>query len=526
MKRLGSFLLTVATVLAMLSGVVVTATADESVVPTITSHADYELPSLKTGPYVIDTVSIDSNITSGMVGTDMTGAWVGRNGTMDWSSLPLNGFLNFSAVPSQQIVSTGENDRFRIVGEFAAPSTVSSFAMKTVRNNTRCSNVTVSFSVDGQVWVDVMTTTDNWTSSVDPVLTYTVPDVYNDTVYRYVKLEQKTDSSDYTALSGVVFFTETYSEAVRNIPNRTDYASYETPDDVCVIPTVIESANQTYGNIGTDCAGNWVGKDGEMDWSGLSLTGFHNWFVSQQIKSNSDNTNNLKIIGRFAVPTTVSAFAMRTVAATRFADVSISFSKDGQDWTEIAYITASSWSGADDSVVTYTVPGTYADVEYNYVKIEREGVPPTFTNVYTQIGGFVFYTQSGAMYTGTQSKINTENNSYSVRFVSTVDAAVIPNYEKVGYEISAVSGGEPIDTWERSTDTVYLSIIETVNGEANVVTAPDGTYFFALTVENIPMNYGEITFTVKPFLLLKDGETKMYAPEVVLVYNDGEMVVA
>ena len=529
MKRVWSFLLTAAMLLAMLAEFTVSIGADEAeIVPTMTKHADYKIPtSGEGGSYVIQTSRVSANQTSGTIGTNIEGKWVNNiDGTMDWSKLPLSGFFPFVGVPAQIITSTGENDRFRVIGKFAAPTTVASFAVKTVKYNTRCSNLTVSFSEDGKTWTDILTTKNNWPNNkFDPVLTYTIPEQYANVTYRYVKIEQKTDSSTYTALGGFVFYTNKPGTAT-NAPTRTDLAKYEMPSDACVIPASVDSSmsNKTFGEIGFDSAGNWIGKDGVLDWSQLPLQGFLDSWASQKIRSDSEHKNDLKIVGKFASPTTVSSFALKTRAATRLENVSIAFSKDGQAWDVAAVITFTSWQDAGEYVITYSIPETYANEQYSYVKIEREGVPPESTNVLTMVGGFVFFTKSGSMFTGTQDKKDTAANTYSVRFVSTVDASATANYSRVGYEIAMSGEGIPAGSWDKSTNKVYTSIIQTVNGQPETLPAPDGRYYFALTVENISMDYGDITFTIKPYVLLTDGVTKIYAPEVVIVYNDGALV--
>lgn len=516
--RMAAILLTVATLLTMLSVFAVSVSAEgATVTPQVLPGSTYQIDST----HAINVTVISANTTSGTVGSRMNGAWSGKNETMDWSSLPLNGFLNNSngAIPSQIIVPTDDSNNFKIIGRFSVPTTVSSFACKTVQNADRCQNLTFSFSQDGVAWTDIVTTTIYAKGTEgSKILSFTMPEQYADVEYRYVKIEQKTSTTAYTAISGAIFYSHKETPALV-ATDSVKVADYEKANGLFVIPTstVADQCHTTYGYIGNNFNSIWVGKNGELDWTNLSLNGFSSGYVSQQIISNSTHQNNVKVVGKFASPTTVHSFAMKTVAATRFADVTVAFSKDGITWDTVAAIVSTSWAGADNVVVTYELSETYADEKYSYVKIEREGTPPEATNVYTQIGGFEFYTESGALNYGTQAK--SDSATYSVRFVSTVDSL---DFSGVGYKITAVGNGLAEKNWDVTTTTVYSTVYETVNGVDRPVNAPDGMYFFVATIENISIEkYDQITFTVIPYVVLADGKTQVMGDETIYIYQDG-----
>ncbi len=382
MKRFCLVFLTFAVLLGNMAMLAIGVSA-EAVVETLQN--DYQEPS---GLYLINAEQISASTTSGTVGTTVTGAWSGQKGTMDWSVIPLNGFLGFQ--PSQII----ESGVLEIVGEFPKPTTVSCFSVLTVKNRDRFSNVIFSFSRDGENWDQAIVTADRSAhAAASVVLTYTMPSEYSEKEYQYVKITRD-PSTVYLVWGGVKFYSKTMqSVPVQDISNAVPMESYSRAADVSVIPVSIQSTNVTYGSIGGDNSGVWVGKDGSLDWTGVSLSALRPYFTSQCIRTNGENKNEFKIIGKFDAPSTVNGFAAVLPQTSRFLNVTVAFSADAINWVTVVTTAANSWSGSGTLVVRFTVPEEYANTEFNYVKIERESdAPETNTGTWTQVGGFEFYT--------------------------------------------------------------------------------------------------------------------------------------
>ena len=99
--------------------------------------------------------------------------------------------------------------------------------------------------------------------------------------------------------------------------------------------------------------------------------------------------------------------------------------------------------------------------------------------------------------------------SDKARFASTFDGDHKDDYKLIGYQIVAsYNGGSSVKGWTKTSKFVFSSIYETLSTGANAVTANDlhagDDWIFALTVENIPTNVGEVTFYVTPFIVKDD----------------------
>ncbi len=108
--------------------------------------------------------------------------------------------------------------------------------------------------------------------------------------------------------------------------------------------------------------------------------------------------------------------------------------------------------------------------------------------------------------------INKETNKVNIRFVGGIYDL---DGDKVGFEIS--TGDKK---WDRSSNVVYKSIIEVVNGQENTVSADKlgASYLFALSLSNVPAE-GEIIFTVKPYKVV--GGEKKYGEEATITIKNG-----
>ena len=125
-----------------------------------------------------------------------------------------------------------------------------------------------------------------------------------------------------------------------------------------------------------------------------------------------------------------------------------------------------------------------------------------------------------AVYAGVQNTaVNTDttddipDNTYSVRFVGVIDSL---DYEEVGFEISTAANGEI--TGGRC-EKLYTSVV----GDGDDYTASElgGNYIFAYAIKDIPTSVGTVTFTVKPYYVVKVNEvpTTYYGTAYTVTYN-------
>lgn len=119
-------------------------------------------------------------------------------------------------------------------------------------------------------------------------------------------------------------------------------------------------------------------------------------------------------------------------------------------------------------------------------------------------------------------KTDPADNAVALRFIGSVNSL---KGEKVGFELTAVytaDGAERTLSWDRSATMVYTSILAEENGSVRSVTAAElgGVYLYALVLENVPVNAGDIVFTVRPYRVI-DGE-KDYGVEKTVTLSGGE----
>lgn len=118
-------------------------------------------------------------------------------------------------------------------------------------------------------------------------------------------------------------------------------------------------------------------------------------------------------------------------------------------------------------------------------------------------------------------KTDAVDNRVSLRFIGStynLKGAV------VGFELTAAytADGEPVvANWTRESSEVYTSINAAENGTVQSVTANElgGVYLFALVLDNVPTDAGDIVFTVRPYKVV-DGE-KLYGETVSVTLTNG-----
>ena len=86
-----------------------------------------------------------------------------------------------------------------------------------------------------------------------------------------------------------------------------------------------------------------------------------------------------------------------------------------------------------------------------------------------------------------------DNGTFRLRLVAVVDSL---NYSAVGFSVRAYGEGIEEKKVNKTNTTVYASLLGNVDGTIIQYTAQElgGAYIFALNINNIPLNVGEITF--------------------------------
>ena len=118
---------------------------------------------------------------------------------------------------------------------------------------------------------------------------------------------------------------------------------------------------------------------------------------------------------------------------------------------------------------------------------------------------------------------NTEavENAQSVRFLATIHSL---EASAAGFEINAKYLEETVlkeKNWNVMTSHVYSMINATENGTVKTVSAGElgGTYLFAVSVDDVPTNIGQIDFYVKSYVVV-NGE-KVYSEVASFTLNNG-----
>ncbi len=112
-------------------------------------------------------------------------------------------------------------------------------------------------------------------------------------------------------------------------------------------------------------------------------------------------------------------------------------------------------------------------------------------------------------------KTNPTGDKQNIRFVAEVPQSITEaGISALGYDVVATfKKGEDVKkiSYNIEGSSVFESLTATYLGETNEVAAEAGKYFFALTIKNVPTNYGEIFLDVKTYS--KVGDVKTYSAD-------------
>lgn len=115
------------------------------------------------------------------------------------------------------------------------------------------------------------------------------------------------------------------------------------------------------------------------------------------------------------------------------------------------------------------------------------------------------------------------SETYGIRFISRIRTDVLTGYGAAGIRVVAEYGDGQTKTFtEGEGTTVYRSVLGNVAGEATTYKATDfgASYLFCVTITDIPVSEGIITFTVTPYLRDMSGKAVEGTP-VVFTVNAG-----
>lgn len=176
---------------------------------------------------------------------------------------------------------------------------------------------------------------------------------------------------------------------------------------------------------------------------------------------------------------------------------------------------------------TYSLPtgtmsksgsGNITDENSGFTAVEQKGLSDFL------IGDAKFIVSELPVFRGTQETSLTGGASvYNVRFLSVITDM---DFFAAGYEVNAAySTGEK--NYSHECTAVYKKVLASAPDGLNATyTAEElgGNYIFALTISDIPVSLGQVTFTVTPYAV-KDG-VRVTGTEYSIVYNAGVFVSA
>ena len=163
-------------------------------------------------------------------------------------------------------------------------------------------------------------------------------------------------------------------------------------------------------------------------------------------------------------------------------------------------------AGIDEKVDLPVLEGTeWRDSAGNVVTAIRENTEDTYTQV----------TDLASVFCGAQVSKTQTDRKYEVRFVATINSL---EYDRIGFEIEASYGEGEHQTFEKSCQYVYTSIL----GYGKKYDAVDfnGSYLMALHISGIPQDVGEVTYTVKTYTVMDGVKTYGLGGSVTLSASD------
>ena len=219
-------------------------------------------------------------------------------------------------------------------------------------------------------------------------------------------------------------------------------------------------------------------------------------------------------IGRFSEPSKITKIIVRSPAtsAGRMRSVKLMASRDSEVWDLLA---TGPFSVETNTVYTFPVE---SDVLYRFIRYEQDDYCASqgwwFGIGSVLVEGIDISELQDATFVGYQFSTSV-TDTYSIRFVCTLNQI---DYDRVGVKISASAQDGETRFYQVPINTVYHSILGTVNGEQTEIFASEfgATYLYTVVLQNVPATMGLITFDVIPYVVKNGEETESIGMQIVL----------
>lgn len=221
------------------------------------------------------------------------------------------------------------------------------------------------------------------------------------------------------------------------------------------------------------------------------------------------------VVGAFAGETRITRVRLtgHPTLFARMESAAVEGSKNGTDWETLATVPEK----LDGDTVTLTVS---SEESYRYIRVCNGKSSGLFSLKCVTVWGreSVVDTAPGAELRGCQFT-PVSGGKYQIRFVATIDSV---DYAEVGYDISSV---EMEEEWHLHGREVCTSL-KGRDADGNVVTAVVAAaygkpFLFTGVVGDVPAGQ-EVTFTVTPYAMRKDGTVLTGDSFLIRISADGE----
>ena len=395
-----------------------------------------------------------------------------------------------------------------IRGQFKAASTVNQIRVFTEHTQNYIANLTISLSVDNENWVNIQATPDASkqvnTSETKQFWFYDfyVTDI---TEYEYVKITNKTTDAFgiiYVALYSNNLVLPTVVKTGASGSSDTDIPEYKTYE--------FWSGNTVYAN-------NMFGERSiGSPWNSKSVQNgdVYSWSVIARFDTPTVVTGALLVARQNSTDAVAARINGLVLQGSNYAGNNLAEA----EWTTISNNTISGVTKASPTAYL-TTQNTQA---YTYIRIYKENNAEFSMSIQGLVlNGYettpvVSYTQ--------YSTPDTTNNVQNIRILGTVDYRC---YAEIGYNVTVswVDGDNTVtkELGDVKCEYLYFSINAKESGTLEKKTARDlgGNYIFALTLQNVPTNKGDVTITVKPYIKHTAGSAPVYGAVGTAKYNNG-----
>lgn len=366
-----------------------------------------------------------------------------------------------------------------VTGKFAEPTVVTEITV-TVNSKyaDRARAGVVYGSADGETWVRLAVMSgerSDWGQNIKMT-----GSVNHGAAFSYIKYEQAASLvGNYYTFGGM----EVYGRAVdaRQSVTYKDYAGGYYDDGGNNAMKVFELGNSAV-------------------WNSASIAG---------------NGGEAWVMGSFAEPTVITTVRISGHSSSsqfgRMRDATVEASVDGQNWTVLGRVKETPTS----RTLLISVEDNTA---YSYVRLRKVS---TENSLFSVAGVDVYGFSAVPAFCAYQETVPADGTQ-RVRFIAAIDML---GYSNVGFRISAaytVDGTVKTVGIDKDCTLVYTSLTAT-DGEGTVVrvTAEElgGTYLYAVVINGVPANAGDVVFTVTPYAA--QGGRTFEGSTVTITYRNG-----